>query len=276
MTHFRNATLPELALILDWAAEEGWNPGLDDADAFFSADPDGFFVAVDETDALIASISVVNHTPDFSFLGLYIVKPDHRGHGVGLGLWTHALSHAGDRTVGLDGVPDQQANYRVSGFQNAGETTRFEGQVRGETHVCISAAVPGDIPALVRIEGAASRVEKPDYLQAWFLGSATRSTLVFRDQGRIRGFCTLRHCQMGWKVGPLVAEDSDVARHLIAHAAALSDGPLTLDVPETAIHLTELCQRLGLDAGFKTARMYRGPFSASQHGIFAVSSLELG
>ncbi|NIP17093.1 MAG: N-acetyltransferase, partial [Xanthomonadales bacterium] len=35
----------ELDTVLDWAAAEGWNPGLEDADAFYRADPDGFFIA---------------------------------------------------------------------------------------------------------------------------------------------------------------------------------------------------------------------------------------
>ena len=34
----------DLALALEWAAAEGWNPGLHDAHCFYAADPQGFFV----------------------------------------------------------------------------------------------------------------------------------------------------------------------------------------------------------------------------------------
>jgi len=34
----------ELNLALEWAAAEGWNPGLDDAKCFYAADPNGFFL----------------------------------------------------------------------------------------------------------------------------------------------------------------------------------------------------------------------------------------
>lgn len=61
MIVYRNASLAEVALMLDWDAAEGWNPGLDDAAAFHAADPDGFFLAL-EDDVPVASISVVNHT----------------------------------------------------------------------------------------------------------------------------------------------------------------------------------------------------------------------
>ena len=41
----RTMTRAELDLALGWAAEEGWNPGLSDAAAFFAADPEGFLIA---------------------------------------------------------------------------------------------------------------------------------------------------------------------------------------------------------------------------------------
>ncbi len=35
----RTMALDDLALAVDWAAAEGWNPGVDDARAFMAADP---------------------------------------------------------------------------------------------------------------------------------------------------------------------------------------------------------------------------------------------
>lgn len=278
MTTYRTATLNELSLILDWAAEESWNPGLDDADAFFAADPAGFFVAVDEQDNLIASISVVNHTADFAFLGLYIVRKEFRGRGVGLRLWRHALQHAGSRTVGLDGVEAQQGNYRASGFAYSGATTRFTGRLTERIGRDIRAIDPQEIPTLIQMEAAASGVSKPNYLRPWFLGSGERSTIVKvkGDQSASLGFCTIRRCQTGAKIGPLVAADADVVYELIAHAATGIDGTISIDVPSTSIELTELCHTMGWQPGFQTARMYKGEFDASGHRCFAVTSLELG
>ncbi|MEX0369803.1 MAG: GNAT family N-acetyltransferase, partial [Tateyamaria sp.] len=163
MIAFRTATERELSTVLGWAADEGWNPGVDDAAAFFAADPGGFFVAVDGSEP-VAAISVVNHTVDFAFLGLYIVRPAHRGKGIGIGLWRHAMAHAGPRCVGLDGVPEQQANYVCSGFTRAGSTTRFEGSVEPAIESDIRLATDADIPAMIGMEGAASGVQKPAYL----------------------------------------------------------------------------------------------------------------
>ncbi|MEO3415278.1 GNAT family N-acetyltransferase [Roseovarius sp. CAU 1744] len=276
MTTFRNATPQELRVILDWAADEGWNPGLDDARAFFPADPEGFFVAVDGSDHPVAAISVVNHSDSFAFLGLYLVVPEHRGKGIGYALWQHAMSHAGNRTVGLDGVEAQQQNYVASGFAHAGGTTRFSGAISGRADPGIRLATAADIPVLVGQEAEASGVAKPRYLSAWFTQHRHRTTLVSMGDGGLNGFCTIRACRSGTKIGPLVADDAAVAQRLIAHSASLTEGPITLDVPATSTALSSVCESYGLTAGFRTARMYRGPFSAPRHENFAVVSLELG
>ena len=276
MTTFRNATLPELKLILDWAAAEGWNPGLDDAEAFYQADPDGFFVAENAKDEIVAAISVVNHSDDFAFLGLYIVRPDERGKGIGLGLWQYALNHASGRTVGLDGVEAQLHNYIAPVFSHAVGTTRFSGNVQGAVDPGIRLANSKDIPWMIEQETTASGVAKPDYLYAWFTPTETRSSLILEKADRPSAFCTVRQCRSGAKIGPLIAENSADANRLIAHAATMVECPVTLDVPETSTGLIDLCSQRHMNAGFKTARMYCGSFSVSRHTHFAVSSLELG
>ncbi|MEX0311905.1 MAG: GNAT family N-acetyltransferase [Tateyamaria sp.] len=270
MIAFRTATERELSTVLGWAADEGWNPGIDDAAAFFAADPGGFFVAVDGAEP-VAAISVVNHTPDFAFLGLYIVRPAHRGKGIGIGLWRHAMAHAGPRCVGLDGVPEQQANYVRSGFTRAGSTTRFEGSVEAAAGSDIRPATDADIPAMIGMEGAASGVQKRAYMSAWFTNTLNRRSYCSED-----GLVTIRKCRVGAKIGPLVALDADSAWRLIRHAAGAFDGPVIVDVPAQSEALARKCAARGLTPGFETARMYRGPAITGSNAVYAVASLELG
>ncbi len=275
---FRTATQDELKTILNWAAEEGWNPGLEDAAAFWQADPEGFFVAKVDGD-LAAAISVVTHAADFAFLGLYIARPDFRGQGIGYGLWQHALKHAGARVVGLDGVPDQQDNYAASGFELFSATTRYTGEVAARESDGVRVTTPEDVAALIDLEAAASGVRKPAYLGAWFAPAESRQTWVMQDAEGVAGFCTARRCREGVKIGPLWARSEADALALMAHVAAQMGGPLTLDVPDTSAPLKALCKALGLTPGFATARMYRGtpvPVGDASGGYFAVSTLELG
>src|SRR3546814_9674339 len=81
----------------------------------------------------VASISVVNYGPGFGFLGFYICRPDRRGRGIGYRLWQAGMARHGDRVVGLDGVVEQQDNYRKSGFELAYRNIRHSGR-RSEEH----------------------------------------------------------------------------------------------------------------------------------------------
>ncbi len=274
----RTAPRDALDTMLDWAAAEGWNPGLDDAAAFFAAEPDGFFVTLDDAGQPVAAISVVNHTPTFAFLGLYIVRPSDRGRGIGLALWRHALGHAGPRSIGLDGVEAQQDNYAASGFLRTGGTTRFAGTVPGAHAPDARPATESDVPALIAIEGAASGVAKPRYLGAWFAPGPPRVTLVVEAASKIVAMATVRRCREGAKIGPFWAEEAGVAARLFDHCATLFPGPVLIDVPEAATGLGALATARGLLPGFKTARMVRGPAPrpTGDTRFFAVTSLELG
>ena len=108
---------------VEWAAAEGWNPGISDASCFATVDPGGFMGGW-LGDRMIASISVINYGPSFAFLGFYIVEAPYRGQGYGYRLWRHAVQHAGERLVGLDGVLAEQDNYRRSGFELAYRNVR--------------------------------------------------------------------------------------------------------------------------------------------------------
>src|ERR1700745_1047218 len=82
----RTMSPEEVTLAVDWAAAEGWTPGLTDASCFAAAAQGGFLLG-DLAGAPAAILSVVNYDEHFSFLGFYIVRPDLRGRGFGfLGL----------------------------------------------------------------------------------------------------------------------------------------------------------------------------------------------
>lgn len=278
MIRYRPMLRPELDMVLDWAAEEGWNPGLDDAAAFWAADPDGFFVACDDGEP-VAAISVVVHTARFAFLGLYLCRNSHRGRGIGLALWRHALAHAGDRIVGLDGVPEQQANYEVSGFRPTSETVRHVGQIAGHRSAGLREAQAADIPALVALEARASGWSKPAYLSAWFANTPTRTTFVQDRNGAPSSAVTLRRCRSGFKIGPLLAPDVESGLALTRAAASVADGDLSIDVPEGAADFGAALRAEGFSAAFRTARMYRGGGIGGRQAdpiLQAVTSLEVG
>src|SRR5439155_5287229 len=140
----RTMRTDEIPLVLNWAAAEGWNPGLADDACFATVDPRGFLIG--ELDgAPAATVSCVNYDENFAFLGFYIVRENLRGCGYGLRIWNAAIAHAGSRVIGLDGVVAQQDNYKKSGFQLAYANIRYGGTISA------TPSKPADIVALEKI-----------------------------------------------------------------------------------------------------------------------------
>ncbi|MEF3134246.1 GNAT family N-acetyltransferase [Rhizobium sp. 268] len=269
----------ELELVLEWARQEGWNPGLDDSLAFLEADPSGFFVgAVGEVP--VGSISVVKYGESFAFLGLYIVHPDFRGKGYGKAIWETGISSAGDRTIGLDGVAAQQDNYRKAGFEPAYSTIRYGG-VATTLPVSALAAHPvmdSRLAGLQRFDSAIFPQPRDAFLAAWCTARKGRRSAVVRKSGKIRGYGTIRRCYEGYKIGPLFANDADSAAALLAELIPEAKGAaLFIDIPTENHEAVALAEGLGLRPVFETTRMYRGPAPATplKH-VFGVTTLELG
>ncbi|WP_421906683.1 GNAT family N-acetyltransferase [Mameliella sp.] len=271
----RTATLDEIGLMLDWATAEGWNPGLADARAFHAADPEGFFVAEADSQP-VAAISVVNHSPQVAFLGLYICLPEHRGRGIGYALWTHALTHAGARTVGLDGVPAQEANYAKSGFVLAGRTRRFEGSLSPcDTSPVLATAA--DLDVIGHLDRAANGYDRPAFLAEWTAQSDSRKTVVLRTSRGVTGFATARLCRDGCKIGPIVAPTTEEALTLARQgASALNRTSVIIDTPDAPSGLGQRLQDLGFEESFATARMYRGTPPSPGPALQAIATMELG
>ncbi|MGW4564243.1 GNAT family N-acetyltransferase [Streptomyces sp. NPDC004561] len=271
------AGLADWPVISGWAAAEGWNPGLSDGSAFFAQDPEGFFLGRIDGEP-VSAVSVVNYGPDYAFLGCYLVRPDLRGHGHGLTTWKTALAHAGNRTVGLDGVVAQQDNYRQSGFELAHRTIRFTGIApEGEPPSGVRPAGPADLAAITAYDSTCYPADRPRFLAEWLTGPGHRA-YVRHDGGRLTGYGVLRPGHDTLRIGPLFADTADDARALFAALTAGAAGrEAAIDVPEPNAAGIALAEAAGFSASFETARMYTGPVRAhAQERVFGVTTLELG
>jgi ribosomal protein S18 acetylase RimI-like enzyme len=268
----------EIALAAGWAAGEGWNPGLADADCFATVDPAGWLIGqVDGAPA--ATISCLNYDDRFAFLGFYIVRPDLRGRGYGFRIWQAAIAHAGRRVIGLDGVVAQQDNYRKSGFQLAYANIRYGGTVAAPAAGTEGVAALRDVPfAMIEAsDRAVFPAPRTAFLRAW-IGAPGHVGCALLRGGGLAGWGVIRPCRNGRKIGPLVADDRAAAEALLsALIGEAGGGEIYLDVPAVNREAIALAESLGLSPVFETARMYTGdipPLRLEQ--VFGVTTFELG
>jgi ribosomal protein S18 acetylase RimI-like enzyme len=267
----------DLRTALDWAAAEGWNPGLRDDFCFATVDPDGMLVATVD-DEPVGSITVVDYDDAFAFLGFYLVRPEYRGRGYGLALWEAGMSHAGRRLVGLDGVPAQQANYRSSGFVYAWRNLRFSGEVApAPPDAKLVPLDGGQLDTVAALDRAVFPAARRGFLEAWLTADG-HVALGHVTDGRIDGFGVLRPCRRGAKIGPIVAPDRRTAEALFdGLVARWGGGTVHLDVPDVNRAAMALAEDRGFAPMFETARMYTGPAPAVDTSrIFGVTTFELG
>src|SRR5262245_54323198 len=226
--------LGEVGLIREWANAEGWDPGTHDGEAFFSADPDGFFLG-ELAGTPVGCVSCVRYGTDFGFLGQYIVRPEHRGRGYGIALGKAGLAHLVGRCVGLDGVLSKVAAYARAGFKFAHHTTRFAsvgGGLRPDGLVTLS-EVPFETVA--EFDAQCFPAPREAFLRAWIALPESVGFAAVED-GQLAGYVVLRKSANGHKVGPLFANDPVVAvRLLTGLVAAIPGGLFSIDIPDGTV-----------------------------------------
>lgn len=273
----------EVDLAINWAASEGWNPGVHDAASFYAADPGGFLLGL-LGDKPVACISVVKYGSTFAFLGFYIVAPAHRGKGYGMQLWQAGLARLEGRTIGLDGVQAQQANYAKFGFELAYANVRYQGAGGGhlvsDADIVNLATLPFEqVNAYDQLMFPAERSE---FLRHW-LQQPHSTALGILQNGVLQGVGVLRPChfagQNAWKIAPLFADSPALAERLFLalKAHAPQDAPLFIDIPAPNRAALDLVTRHQMTPVFETARMYKGSRpDLPLEKIFGVTSFELG
>lgn len=274
----RNLTLEEVRAAISWADEEGWEPGLSDAEPFVAADPDGFFGEVLDSE-VVATVSAVRASPQVVFGGFYIVRPDLRGQGYGLSLFEEVFSRFADITVGGDAVPEQLPNYESVGFVPAFRTARYvtEALSSDEAAGSLMPATDVDFDSIVAFDAEHWFGSRPDFLALWIQGDGRDSLISLDSEGGINGFAASRKTGLGHRIGPVFAEDPIVARGLITSLASRVGGRVAIDIPLVNTAGVELAESLGMTPSFETARVYRGPApTLPMERIFGLTTLELG
>lgn len=280
--HMRPMTRSEVDILVEWAAQEGWNPGLHDAEIFWNTDPDAFWAA-QLGDEMIGGGAIVSYDGSFGFMGFFIVKPEFRGRGLGNELWHFRKNKLTSRLrdpvrIGMDGVFDMQDYYAKGGFAFLNRDLRFEGiGESADVHDNIVAVSGIPFGQLMRYDAEHFPVPRPHFLRQW-IDQPDSCALAYVEDDEIGGYGVARRCRRGFKFGPLFANTPNIAERLFLGLGNHARGePIFLDTPEINPCAPSLARRHGMEEVFGCARMYLGPPPTLPHEqIFGVTSFELG
>lgn len=272
-------TLPEVAIAVDWARKEGWNPGINDASCFYHTDPHGFF-AGKLNGKIIAVGSAVVYDEHFAFCGFYIVDKNYRDQGYGLQLTRARLAYVGDRNAGVDGVLEMVDNYARIGYQFAHNNARYVLEQKSSSLKPDESLVDLNLlpmEQLIHYDLQYFPALRPQFLSTWIKQDHALA-LGCIENAQLKGYGVIRKCVEGYKIGPLFADSATIAEKLFLHLAQKAQGEAVfLDIPENNPLAVDLVTHYGMSKVFATARMYlKGEPQISIGGIYGITTFELG
>ena len=184
----------------------GWNQTPEDWRALLSLEPDGCFVAVD-TGGVIGTVTTTTYGGELAWIGMMLVHPEHRRRGIGTRLMQTALDYLkksrGINCVRLDATPAGRPVYDKLGFVAEWTFTRhLVRSVSGRPSKGTRELAKGDWPAIERFDSTVFGVSRTRVLQA--VTQASRSALVWPNQGPVLGYGVLRPGSQSDYLGPLV------------------------------------------------------------------------
>ena len=214
---------------------------------------------------IVATAATLPYGGRFAWISMVLVAGEYRRRGLATELMRRAvddLTAAGLVPI-LDATPDGREVYRQLGFT---DSWGFQRLVRREARaatfpspagVVIRPLTDADWPALAAYDAAAFGAERGAVL-AGLRGRLPAAELIATRDGRVVGFALGRDGRLAAQIGPLTADNDDIACALAARALDRLDGPVFVDLADAKSAL-----RSYLDArGFTVAR----PFTRMLYG----------
>jgi hypothetical protein len=269
----------EIPLANQWAIQEGWNPGLDDARIFNAIDP-GSLMALEVGGKPIGAISAVWLNDDYGFAGFFVLSPEHRRARYGWMLLQAGLARMQDRVIGSETIFDLVRTYARYGMRPHYTTTSYHGTAphfAPAWHPGVEPADPANPGELLAYDIESCGLDRGRFLRAWLTLPRSR-VLVFRRAGKLCGIGVARQCHRGVRIGPLQADDPVAAQALFDALSGLAPGEsLSIDCSEPNPDARRLAMAKGLVPDSSTTRLYRGtPPAGRLQRVYGLISYSLG
>lgn len=217
----------DVSTALELSREANWNQNASDWMLFVS---NGSVFGLEQDGVLAATAAIMPYGDDRGWIGMVLTRKVFRGKGFGTSMLKHCLAvlEAEGRAALLDATPAGEPLYRGLGFRGLWISTRWRGQGAGPSQDKVASVPSGNRQQAVIDDGAAFGVERATLLS----GFAARVPQVF--QAGKDAVCFGRDGDRAYQIGPLACRDEAAGLKLLDTALNRLQGPVILDIPDTA------------------------------------------
>ena len=274
----------EAAVVL--SQEANWNQTEEDWRLMITT---GDAVGVrNEEGRLIATGLSLPQGPDIAWLSMILVTADYQRQNIASRVMTHLIAkvQADGQVPGLDATPAGKSVYQPLGFLPVYELSRWQASEPGWA---APAAVPGgmtvepatmdDLGDILAYDGPCFGGDRRDVIAHLLQRCPEQALLARHDADRsLAGFVLARDGRENLQVGPVVADNEQIAIDLLDRVFGSLDSAIYIDVPDRQELLSAWLKSRGFTVQRPFTRMLVGrtdPFDLPQQ-IFAISGPELG
>ena len=265
---------------------EQWNDTRNDVKRMFSYEPNGCFIAQIKSEPVghVFSISYGR----LGWIGLMIVKAEHRRRGIGTLLTKRAIDYLLNRkveTIKLEAVSTIANLYRKLGFVDEYDSLRFRG-ISGEKSMslsghCTNALKKEEITELAKFDAEYFGTNRIKVLSGLYQDSP-QLCFVSHIGSKIKGYIMCRKTESGHRIGPWVCNPENLqgARELLSKCMETIGRNVKLYVGVPAVNeiAVEILREFGFTQYSKSIRMRFGKELETEcvSGIFAIGGPEKG
>jgi hypothetical protein len=274
----------EAALVL--SREANWNQTEEDWRLMITT---GDAVGVrNEEGRLIATGLSLPQGSDFAWLSMILVTADYQRLNIASRVMTHLIAkvQADGQVPGLDATPAGKSVYLPLGFQPVYELSRWQATEPGwaapaavPAGVTVVAATMDDLGDILAYDSPRFGGNRRDVITHLLQRCPDQALLARHDvDNSLAGYVLARDGRENLQVGPVVADNEQIALDLLDRVFGSLDCAIYIDVPDTQELLSAWLKSRGFTIQRPFTRMLVGrtdPFDQPQH-IFAISGPELG
>jgi GNAT superfamily N-acetyltransferase len=274
------AELPDAEALV---REAGWNQVAADWEIFRAL---GTVFVARASNRVVATAAILPYG-QFAWISMVLVAGEQRRRNLGTRLLKRcidALREQG-RVPVLDATPAGRPLYRALGFE---ETWGYHRLARGNASplpehsdtagsTIVRPIADADWPTLCAYDAACFGADRSALLQR-LRGRLPAAELIAERHGRVAGLLLGRNGRTASQIGPLVAEDDDVALALLARALPAIKGTVYVDFADSKTTLRDWLAKCGFSAQRPLTRMQLGRSAGfdDETRTFAVVGPEFG